>query len=69
MPGDFRSISSMLMPGMARRGVPVGTDQREHPVGEVAIGRPHLVAIDDEMITIGLGARFQAHEVGTGARF
>ena len=65
--GRFQVDQQHADAGVARLGFGIGAHQREHPVGEVAVGGPHLVAVDDEVVAVELGARGQAREVGAGA--
>ena len=53
--------------GVARLCLRIGADQREHPVGEVAVGGPDLVAVDDEAVAVEHRAGRKAGEVGAGA--
>ncbi len=55
--------------GVARLRLRIGAHQREHPVGEVAVGGPHLVAVDDEVVAVEFGPRGETCQVGTGAGF
>ena len=53
--------------GMARFRLGIGAHQREHPIGVMAVGGPHLMAVDDEVIAVEHGACGQAGEIGAGA--
>jgi len=48
--------------------VGLGTDEAEHPVGRVGVGRPDLVAIDHPMVTVELRARPQGCQVAARPR-
>ena len=66
-PGDFQIDQQHADAGVAWLRLGIGAHQREHPVGEVAVGGPHLVAVDDEVVAVELGASDQARKVRTGA--
>ena len=46
----------------------IGAHEAEHPVGELRVRRPHLLAVDDELVADELGARLERRQVGAGAR-
>ena len=48
--------------------VPVGAGQQHPEVGVVGAGVPHLLAVDDPLVAVELGAGGQPGEVGAGAR-
>ena len=47
--------------------VGVGAGEHDDPVGEVRAGRPHLLAVDQEVIALVLRASAEAGEVGARA--
>ena len=49
------------------RRVGIGAHEAEAPVGVVRARRPHLLAVDDELVAVEHGARLQAREVAAGA--
>jgi len=46
----------------------VGAHQAENPVGEVGIGGPDFLAVDDEIVAVAFGAGLQRGEIGAGIR-
>ena len=46
----------------------VGAHQAKNPVGVVGVGRPDLLAGDDEIVAVALGAGLQRGEVRSGVR-
>src|SRR5262249_58846200 len=46
----------------------VGARQQQPPVGDGAVRRPDLLAVDLEMIALVFGARPEAGQIGTGVR-
>ena len=53
------------MPGVLR-GVGVGAGQQEDVVGELGLGRPHLLAVDDPLVAVELGPGLEAGQVAAG---
>src|SRR6202044_1407714 len=47
-------------------GSRIGPHQAEDPVGEVGVGGPDLLAGDDEIVAVALGAGLQRGEVRSG---
>ncbi len=60
MPGQLQIDQEHGDAGVARLCVPIGTDKRKHPVGEVAVGGPHLVTVDDKTVAVEHRARREA---------
>src|SRR5204862_2116641 len=54
----------VAVPGPGRR-----PGQEEPDVAVVRSGRPHLLAVDDPVVTVAAGPGGDAGEVGPGARF
>ena len=48
------------------RGVGVGPGQQEDVVGELGLGGPHLLAVDDPLVAVELGTGREAGQVGAG---
>ena len=48
-------------------GVRVGADDEDAPVGDVRVGRPHLLAVDHPLVAVQLGPGAGAGQVGAGA--
>jgi hypothetical protein len=46
----------------------IGPHQAEDPVGEIGIGGPDLLAVDDEIIAIAFGAGLQRRKIRSGIR-
>ena len=46
----------------------VGAHQAENPVGEIGVGGPDLLAVDDEIVAVALGPGLQRGEIGSGVR-
>ena len=49
-------------------GSRIGPHQTEDPVGEVRVRGPYLLAVDDEVVAVALGAGLQRCEVRSGVR-
>src|SRR5258705_691567 len=47
----------------------IGSHQAEDPVGVVGVGGPDLLAVDDKIVAVALGAGLQRGEVRSGIRF
>ena len=46
----------------------VGAHQAEDPVGVIRIGRPDLLAVDDEVVAVAFGAGLQRGQIRSGVR-
>src|SRR5438093_6161421 len=49
------------------RRIRARADQQDDPVREVRARRPHLLAVDDEVVALIDGARTEARQIGAGA--
>ena len=56
------------MPGVLGR-VGIGAGQQEDVVGELGLGGPHLLAVDDPLVAVELGPRLQRGQVAAGVGF
>ena len=67
MPGVSMSMMSSEMP-LCFGSVGIGAHVAEALLRDHRVRRPHLLAVDDEVVVEHLGARLQAGEVGAGVR-
>ena len=65
-PGDVVSMISALMP-LCFGDVGIGAHEAQAPVGVLRARRPHLLAVDDELVAVELGAGREAREVAARA--
>ncbi len=65
MPGWRMGTANAEMPAVLGHLV-VGPGQEQAPLGLVRVARPHLVAGDDEVVTVPIGPGAQRGQVGSG---
>ncbi len=68
IPGVSMSMISNEMP-LCFGDVGIGADVAEALLGDRRVRRPHLLAVDDEVVVEDLGAGLQAGEVGARIGF
>ena len=65
-PGVAMSSRRNVMPGLLLLGARIGPDQHEHPVGQVAVAGPDLLAVDHVVVAVDHRRCLQRREIGPG---